>query len=158
MADVLLNEQLVDCSLSFSVDSNVCIYGIEIPTQLMPEHLEQLSASQPVHQTYSELIYAFLQDSDGCRLTYTHFTARVAWQSSMEVIFNRPVYITPNKTYKIIVVLNKVGKYPMYVTSRFTPIDYLTFNFSLDRPRDGLIKAIIFGCPSQLGSPAMVPY
>ena len=35
-ADVLLNDQLVDCSITFSVDRNVCIYGVVVPTQIRP--------------------------------------------------------------------------------------------------------------------------
>ncbi|XP_045604998.1 BTB/POZ domain-containing protein 3-like [Procambarus clarkii] len=158
MAQVLINEQLVDCSLSFAVNRHVCIYGVEMPTQLVPPNLESQLATHPIQQSYSELIYAFLQDSDGCRLTYTHFTARVSWNSSMEVIFNRPVYITPNKTYKIAVVLNKVGRYPVYVTANYVTIDYLTFTFEQDRSRDGLIKAVIFGCSSQRSSSSPESY
>lgn len=149
MTNILINEQLVDCSLTFSVDGNVCIYGVEMPTQLIPQNLEQQSGLQPITQSYTELIYAFLQDSDGCRLTYTHFTARVSWNNSTEVMFNRPVYITPNKMYKIAVVLNKVGRYPLYATSRSVSMDYLTFTFDQERSRDGLIKAVIFGCSSE---------
>lgn len=158
MAQELVNEQLVDCSLSFSVNRHVCIYGVEMPTQLVPVNLEPQLATRPIQQSYSELIYAFLQDSDDCRLTYTHFTARVSWNSSMEVIFNRPVYITPNKTYKITVVLNKVGRYPMYVTANYVTIDYLTFTFEQNRSRDGLIKAVIFSCSSQTSSSSPEPY
>lgn len=147
MADVLLNEQLVDCSLSFSVSSNIYIHGMHVPTQILNENVPEHMAL-PVN--YSELIYAFLQDSDGCRLTYTHFTARVPWNSSVEVIFNRPVMITPNKTYKIVVVLNKVGRYPLFHISPQVHLDSVTFSFGRERMRDGLglIRAIIFGYPS----------
>ncbi|KAG7169608.1 BTB/POZ domain-containing protein 6-like [Homarus americanus] len=152
IADILDNEQLVDYFMSFSVDKHVCIYGVEMPTQLMPQNLGQELPSQPVQQSYSELIYAFLQDSDGCRLTYTHFTARVSWNSSMEVIFNRPVYITPSKTYKIAIVLNKGGRYPMYFTANHVAYEHITFSFGEEISRIGLIKAIIFGCTSRSSS------
>ncbi|KAK7026706.1 hypothetical protein SK128_019313 [Halocaridina rubra] len=150
LADILINEQLVDCSLSFSVDSDVCIYGIEMPTQCTPQgmdHQQSSSFSQPSFSqpSYSELIYAFLQDSVGCRITYTHFTARVPYSSSMEVMFNRPVYIVPNKTYKVGVVLNKVGKYPMYVSKPYATVEDITFTFDQERSRDGVITAVIFG-------------
>lgn len=148
VADVLLNEQLVDCSLSFAVDKNVCIYGMEVPTQLIPENIEQHGAMlQAPQHTYSELIYAFLQDSDGCRLTYTHFTARVAWNSTVQVIFNRPVLVTPSKTYKIVVVLNKVGRYPLFVVSQCVNVEEIIFTFGNERSPHGLglIKAIVFG-------------
>lgn len=143
--DILVNEQLVDCALSFSVDRNVCIYGIEMPTQLLPVNLESLPQAAQQQQRYSELIYAFLQDSDNCRLTYTHYTGRVPWNGTMEVVFNRPVYILANKWYKIGVVLNKVGRYPLYATSPSVTVDHnTTFLFGQDRQRDGLIKSIMF--------------
>ena len=147
LADILINEQSHDCSLSFSVDRDVCIYGVEMPTQCTQRPLDQqLSPSQSAQQSYSELIYAFLQDSDGCRITYTHFTARVPCSSSMEVMFNRPVYILPNKMYKIGVVLNKVGRYPLYVIRPYVSFDEFTFTFDQDCPRSGLITAVLFGC------------
>lgn len=147
VADILLNEQLVDCSLSFSVSSNVYIHGMHVPTQIIPESVQD-HLTLPVN--YSELIYAFLQDSDCCRLTYTHFTARVPWNNSVEVIFNRPVIIAPNKTYKIVVVLNKVGRYPLFHISPHVHLDSVTFTFGRERARDGLglIRAIIFDYPS----------
>lgn len=150
MADILINEQLVDCSLSFSVNNGVSIHGMLIPTQILPENMEQHPSHQPIPLNYSELIYSFLQDSDSCRLTYTHFTARVPWNSSVEVLFNRPVIITPNKTYKIVVVLNKVGRYPLFHISSQIYSDHVTFTFGREGARDGLglIRAIIFDHPS----------
>lgn len=150
MADILINEQLVDCSLSFSVNNSVSIHGMLIPTQILPENMEHHSSRQPIPLNYSELIYSFLQDSDCCRLTYTHFTARVPWNSSVEVLFNRPVIITPNKTYKIVVVLNKVGRYPLFHISPQVHSDHITFSFGREGARDGLglIRAIIFDHPS----------
>ncbi|CAL4062311.1 unnamed protein product, partial [Meganyctiphanes norvegica] len=165
--DILVNEQLVDCALSFSVDRNVCIYGIEMPTQLLPVNLASLPAAAQQQQRYSELIYAFLQDADNCRLTYTHYTGRVPWNGTMEncfdegscsqlqtVIFNRPVYILANKWYKIGVVLNKVGRYPLYATSPSITVDHnTTFLFGQDRQRDGLIKSIIFSFTTIMNRP-----
>ena len=101
---------------------------------------------------YCELIYAFLQDSDSCRLTYTHFTARVQWESTMEVLFNRPVYISPNKSYKIVVVLNKVGRYPVFSALQEVVVDGTVFNFG-DNPRVGLIKSLIFANANDAASP-----
>ena len=46
---------------------------------------------------YNELLYAHLLDADGNRLTYTHFTAKVNWNSMIEITFNRSVYIKANK-------------------------------------------------------------
>lgn len=150
VADILINEQLVDCSLSFSVNNNVSIHGMLIPSQILPENMEQHPSHQPRPLNYSELIYSFLQDSDCCRLTYTHFTARVPWNSSVEVLFNRPVIITPNKTYKIVVVLNKVGRYPLFHISPQVHLDHIMFTFGREGARDGLglIRAIIFDPPS----------
>lgn len=47
--------------------------------------------------TYTELLYAHLLDADGSRLTYTHFTSRVAYGSLIDISFNRPVYIQKHK-------------------------------------------------------------
>ena len=52
----------------------------------------------PAAQTdYNELLYAHLLDADGNRLTYTHFTAKVNWNSMIEITFNRSVFIKANK-------------------------------------------------------------
>lgn len=149
VADVLINEQLDDCSLSFSVNYSVSIHGILIPSQIIPEHMEQLPPHQPRRNGYSELIYSFLQDSDCCRLTYTHFTTHVSWNSSVEVLFNRPVTIMPDKTYKIVVVLNKVGRYPLFHISPHVHSDHIMFTFGREEARDGLglVRAILFESP-----------
>lgn len=47
--------------------------------------------------SYTELLYAHLLDSDGSRLTYTHFTSKVTCGSLVDLSFNRPVYIQKNK-------------------------------------------------------------
>ncbi|XP_068241439.1 BTB/POZ domain-containing protein 2-like [Palaemon carinicauda] len=147
LAGILVNEQLLDCMLSFSVDRDVCIYGVEMPTQYLQQNLPEQPQPPPqeTHECYSELIYAFLQDSDGCRITYTHFTARVPYSSSVEVMFNRPVYIVPNKVYRIGVVLNKLGRYPVHIIIPYVTVNECTFTFDRDRSRNGLITAVIFG-------------
>ena len=145
----LVNDQLVDCSITFNVNKKVCIYGVVMPTQTKPllntKPYSQPSTSQPMPalNRYCELIYAFLQDSTSSRLTYTHFTARVSWDSTMEILFNSPVHIMPNKYYKIVIVLNKVGKYPMYENLWHNDVEGTLFRFD-DNPRNGLIKSLIF--------------
>lgn len=47
--------------------------------------------------SYTEVLYAHLLDSDGSRLTYTHFTTKVNSGTLVEITFNRPVYIQKNK-------------------------------------------------------------
>lgn len=47
--------------------------------------------------SYTEVLYAHLLDSDGSRLTYTHFTTKVDSGTLVEITFNRPVYIQKNK-------------------------------------------------------------
>lgn len=56
--------------------------------------------------TYTEILYAHLLDSDGTRLTYTHFTTKVNVNTLVEITFNRPVSIQRNKVYVQIVLLN----------------------------------------------------
>merc|ERR1719153_929855 len=77
-----LNTSILDCSVTFTVDKDVWIHGIEVPSQVtdVPEQLMLESLQPPVeglpiicHSThgYSELLYAHLLDGDGQRLTYT---------------------------------------------------------------------------------------
>lgn len=46
---------------------------------------------------YNEVIYAYLTDGDGSRLTYTHCTSRVPFDTLIDISFNRPVYIFKNR-------------------------------------------------------------
>nr|CAD7196800.1 unnamed protein product [Timema douglasi] len=101
----ILNTSILDCSVTFTVDRNVCVFGVQVPTQVpsqpLPENPEL--NSYPMTQapqgtnSYTELLYAHLLDSDGSRLTYTHFTSRVAYSELIEISFNRPVFIQRNK-------------------------------------------------------------
>lgn len=59
-----------------------------------------LDAPPPNASDYNELLYAHLLDADGNRLTYTHFTAKVQWNSMIEITFNRSTYIKANKVGK----------------------------------------------------------
>ena len=113
---------------------------------------------------YNELLYAHLLDGDGQRLTYTHFTAKVVspmcpqiiltlavqvnWNSMIEISFNRSVLVSANKVYRVGMVLNKVGWYPMGVCTRRVNCEGAFFTFCVGQPndthRDGLIRSIIF--------------
>ncbi|XP_046398915.1 BTB/POZ domain-containing protein 6-B-like [Ischnura elegans] len=97
---------------------------------------------------YTELLYAHLTDGDGCRLTYTHLSARVLPDSMVEILFNRPVPITRARTYKIVVVFNRTGWYPMGECAKHVQCDDVLFNFCVGDSgscvRDGLIRSIIF--------------
>merc|ERR1712173_528126 len=88
------------------------------------------------------------QPGDGQRLTYTHFTAKVNWNSMIEISFNRSVRVSANKLYRIGMVLNKVGWYPMGVCTRRVNLEGAFFTFCVGQPndthRDGLIRSIIF--------------
>lgn len=63
---------------------------------------------------YSEILYAHILDAQGSRLTYTHCTSKVRFDSLLDISFDRPVFIHANKVYKLGVVFNKPGLYPMY--------------------------------------------
>lgn len=63
---------------------------------------------------YSEILYAHILDAQGSRLTYTHCTSKVRFDSLLEISFDRPVFIHAHKVYKVGVVFNKPGIYPMY--------------------------------------------
>lgn len=88
------NTSVLDCSVTFTCDKNICVYGIQVPAQILVDVDERHNSP---NSTYTELLYAHLLDADGSRLTYTHFTSRVAYRSLIDISFNRPVYIQKNK-------------------------------------------------------------
>lgn len=139
------NTSVSDCSLSFTVDRSICITGIQVPTQVLGE---QSMHSGNIPERYSELLYAHLLDPQGARLTYTHCTSRVRFDSLLEISFDRPVFIQRNKIYKIGVAFNKLGWYPMCTCVPLINIDGVSFAFNVGPPkesvRDGLIRAIVF--------------
>ena len=190
-----LNTSILDCSVTFMVDRDMCIHGIEVPSQATepptPQQQQAAAAAaaiipnQPILENrvdlniqqipeppiavpiptnnnnqnnnnnnnnsaneYNELLYAHLLDADGNRLTYTHFTAKVERDSMIEIAFNRSVYIKANKVYRVGMVLNKVGWYPMGVCTRRVNCEGCFFTFCVGQPtdtlRDGLIRSIIF--------------
>jgi hypothetical protein len=137
----------------------------QVPTQI-PAVEEERQATF----SYPELLYAHLLDADGSRLTYTHFTSRVVFRSLIEISFNRPIYIQRNKVsscktlrktceifvffqvYKVGVVLNKIGRYPIGTYPSQSTCNGVVFTFSQgqsgDSVRDGLVRGIIFSIPS----------
>lgn len=136
------NTSVSDCSLMFSVDRSICITGIQVPTQVLGE---QTMHSPMLPERYSELLYAHLLDSQGSRLTYTHCTSRVRYDSLLEISFDRPVFIQRNKQYKIGVAFNKLGWYPMCTCVPSMTCEGVYFNFNGNESvRDGLIRSIVF--------------
>ncbi|CAH1102996.1 unnamed protein product [Psylliodes chrysocephalus] len=142
-----MNTSVLDCAVTFTCDKNICVFGIQVPAQV-PMDEERI----PVGNLYPELLYAHLLDADGSRLTYTHFTSRVNYRSMIEISFNRPVYIQRNKVYKVGVVLNKVGCYPVGTYPSQSTCSGVVFTFSQnqcgDSVRDGLIRSIVFSISS----------
>ncbi|XP_026738545.1 uncharacterized protein LOC113501548 isoform X3 [Trichoplusia ni] len=138
-----LNTSVLDCSVTFMVDKNICLLGVQVPTQAPSEE-----SGQGAGGSYCELLYAHLLDADGARLTYTHYTSRVPFRHLLDIMFNRPVYIQRNKVYKVGIVFNKVGWYPMGTCAQQVAAESVFFNFcigqSSDSVRDGLIRSIIF--------------
>jgi len=154
-----LKTSILDCSVTFTVDKDVWVHGIEVPSQVtdVPEELTMEMMEAPVEglpiitcsgSGYNELLYAHLLDNEGQRLTYTHFTSKVNWNSMIEITFNRSVKISKNKVYRIGMVLNKVGWYPMGVCTRRVNSEGSFFTFCVGQPndtlRDGLIRSLIF--------------
>lgn len=143
------NTSVADCALTFTVDRNICITGIQVSTQVLGEQNMQ-SGNLP--ERYSELLYAHLLDSFGTRLTYTHCTSNVRFDSMLEISFDYPVYIDRDRYYKIGVAFNKVGWYPMCTCVPTVTCEGVLFDFRLDGPngesvRDGLIRSIVFTFP-----------
>lgn len=143
------NTSVSDCCVTFTVDRSICITGIQVPTQVLGE---QSLHSGNLPERYSELLYAHLLDSQGSRLTYTHTTTRVRFDSLLEISFDRPVYIQRTKMYKIGVAFNKIGWYPMMSTCvPLITCENVCFSFNVgnESVRDGLIRAIVFTLPRE---------
>ncbi|KAG6460976.1 uncharacterized protein LOC115450622 [Manduca sexta] len=145
-----LNTSVLDCSVTFMVDKNICLLGVQVPTQAPSEEsaMSSLGGAGAGGSGYSELLYAHLLDADGARLTYTHYTNRVPYRYLLDIMFNRPVFIQRNKVYKVGIVFNKVGWYPMGTCAQQVAAESVFFNFGIgqssDSVRDGLIRSIIF--------------
>ncbi|XP_031843981.1 BTB/POZ domain-containing protein 2 [Nomia melanderi] len=142
---VCFNRNILDCSVTFTVTTGICILGVQVPTQIVSENnVENIWRGM----SYNEILYAHLLDSDGTRLTYTHFTTKVDINTLVEILFNRPVYIQKNKIYRVGVVFNTSGSYPRGECSTHEECDSVNFSFGVgnseDSVRDGLIRSIIF--------------
>ncbi|XP_026674928.1 BTB/POZ domain-containing protein 6-B-like isoform X2 [Ceratina calcarata] len=141
-----LNTDELDSSLTFSVDRNIYVLGIQIPTQIA-KTFNNMDHATETGITYAENLYAQLLDSDNTRLTCIHFTMKLNILSLAEVMFDRPIFIQKNKVYRIAVVFNKVGWYPIGHCSKIMYYDSVCFRFNVgveDDIRDGLIRSIIF--------------
>ncbi|XP_023247125.1 BTB/POZ domain-containing protein 6-like isoform X2 [Copidosoma floridanum] len=138
------NDNILDCTVTFVVDKSICVLGIQVPSQI----LNMAHDTQPPKSSYTEILYAHLLDSFGTRLTYTHFSTKVEVQELIEVTFNRPIMVQKNKLYKIGVVFNRDGWYPLANCSQSIICDSVLFRFgtgnSNDTNRDGLIRSIVF--------------
>ncbi|CAH2105071.1 unnamed protein product [Euphydryas editha] len=142
-----LNTSALDCSVTFMVDKNIYVLGVQVPTQSPTQSASDLSGGGG-SGGYSELLYAHLLDADGARLSYTHYTNRVPYRHLLDIMFNRRIYIQRNKVYKVGIVFNKVGWYPMGTCAQQVAAESVFFNFGIghssDSVRDGLIRSIIF--------------
>jgi hypothetical protein len=115
------NRHVLECSFTFSVDRNVSILGLQLYTQIKP---------LAISERYSELVYAHLLDSHDSRLTYTHSNQRVEYDTTNEVLFDRPMFIQSNKVYKIGVVFNKPGFYKEHEVLSVVRGSNITFTFN----------------------------
>lgn len=143
------NSGVSDCALTFTVDRVICITGIQVSTQVLGEQSMQ-SGNLP--ERYSELLYAHLLDSYNTRMTYTHCTSNVRFDSLLEISFDHPVKIEADRLYKIGVAFNKLGWYPMCTCAPTVTAEGVCFDFRVDGPdgaslRDGLIRSIVFTYP-----------
>lgn len=145
------NTSVTDAGVTFQVDTNIWILGVQVPTRVLCGEM----TSAGFTERYTEVLYAHIQDMHGSRITYTHCTARVRYDSQLDLTFDRPVYIYRNQIYKIYVVFNKTGWYPMYSCVPDANCHRVKFMFNVGLPtesvRDGLIYAIIFSTPQEHG-------
>ncbi|XP_012273961.1 BTB/POZ domain-containing protein 2 isoform X2 [Orussus abietinus] len=143
-----LNTNRLDCSVTFCVNRNIIIYGIQVPTQILRPDNSARTSLIATPSMYTEVLYAHLLDKESSRMTYTHITTKVLIESLVEVIFNRSVYIEKNKMYKIGVVFDKEGWYPLGTCAKTITCDNVTFTFRVaendDSIRDCLIRTILF--------------
>lgn len=142
-----LNSNVLDCSLTFSVDKNIYVIGVQVPTQIA--NVTSSLHQNLLHDTlYTEILYAHLLDPDGSRLTYTHFSTKVNVGTLVEITFNRPAYIEKHKIYRVGVVFNKVGWYPMGLCTQHVDCGSVFFSFGIGNTdhsvRGGLIRSIVF--------------
>lgn len=142
-----LNTHVLDCIVTFSVDKNIRILGVQVPSQIAGV-TNSMNHSLEYGMSYTEVLYAHLLDSDGTRLTYTHFSTKAHIGTLVEITFDRPVYIQKHKIYRVGVVFNKSGWYPMGVCANNMVCDSVSFSFgigdSVDSIRDALIRSIVF--------------
>ncbi|EDW82298.1 uncharacterized protein Dwil_GK25723 [Drosophila willistoni] len=142
------NTSVTDSGVTFQVNANIWILGVQVPTQVL---CGELMTSAGFTERYTEVLYAHIQDMHGSRITYTHCTARVRYDSVLDITFDRAVYIYRNQIYKIYVVFNKMGWYPMYSCVPNSICNRVKFMFNVGNPtesvREGLIYAIIFSVP-----------
>ncbi|XP_072390080.1 BTB/POZ domain-containing protein 6-B isoform X1 [Diabrotica undecimpunctata] len=151
-----MNSSGLDCNVTFSCDKNICLLGIQVPAQIPTDE-----DRSPAPHSYPEILYAHLLDADGSRLTYTHLTSRVKYRSLIEIVFNRPVYIQKNKVYKIGVVLNKPGCYPVASYPDQSAAHGVVFTFAQNQSgeslRDGLVRSIVFSISPGFGGSFKAP-
>lgn len=57
-----------------------------MPTQVL---CGELMNSAGFSERYTEILYAHIQDIQGSRLSYTHCTSRVRYDSLLEISFDR---------------------------------------------------------------------
>ena len=165
------NTGILDCAVALTVDRNICIQGIVISSQAKWIELERSCPFFQFHYCfvflcshtdstncdpnggYTELLYCHLLDRDGTRLTYSHFSGRSPRRSTIDVFFNRPVYVQRNREYRICVVLNRNGYYPLGTGSSWVMTQGVHFRFGSsstdpfplnDGIRDGFIRGVIF--------------
>jgi hypothetical protein len=67
--------------------------------------------------SYDEWLYCHLLDRERTNLTYAQLSSRVSKSSTLDVLFDRAVYVQRNREYRICVVLNRRGYYRLSTTS-----------------------------------------
>ncbi|XP_046676066.1 BTB/POZ domain-containing protein 6-B-like isoform X2 [Homalodisca vitripennis] len=160
------NYSRMDSYVTFTVNKDIVLHGIMIPSQLKLDSEEESDVLQreeldenrvycntmSTGTTYMESVKVFLQDARGRQVSCALFNKRVGFKQLIDIKLTEPARLYANITYKLIVELNKRGWYPMGTYSKHTNVSAgVLFTFCVGDPtesfRDCIIRSILFSEP-----------
>ena len=134
------NIGMLESAVMLTVDRNVCIHGIILASQVYGRN-EDGTCDLTSTGDYTELLHCDLQDIDGNRLADTHFSGQSPRRSTIAVLFNQPTNVQRNHKYRIKVVFNRCGYYPLLASETTFVSEGVQFQFG-DSPGTGSNRAV----------------